>query len=59
MAKAEDGGAGLIVQVRCADEGNGLSRGSNALVVSYDDKREVYEVTPFDDILPAKSSPDA
>ena len=59
MAKADDGGAGLIVQVRCSDEDNGLTRGANALVVSYDAQREVYEVTPFDDILPVEASPDA
>ena len=59
MARAEDGGAGLIVQVRCDAEANGLTRGSSALVVSYDHRREVYEVTPFDDILPSKRSADA
>lgn len=48
MARAEDGGAGLIVQVRCDAEGNGLGRGSSALVVRYDAQREIYEVTPFD-----------
>lgn len=48
MARAEDGGAGLIVQVRCDAAENGLRRGSSALVVSYDSVREVYEVTPFD-----------
>jgi hypothetical protein len=52
MAKASDGGAGLLVQVRCDADGNGLGRGSNALVVSYDDKREVYEVVPFEDLPP-------
>lgn len=51
-ARAEDGGAGLIVQVRC-DPGNRLSRGDRALVVSYDEAREVYEVTPLQDILPS------
>jgi hypothetical protein len=52
MAKAEDGGAGLLVQVRCDADDNGLGRGSNALVVAYDDKREVYEVVPFEDLPP-------
>lgn len=51
-ARAEDGGAGLIVEVRC-DPGNRLGRGDRALVVSYDDAREVYEVTPLQDILPS------
>jgi hypothetical protein len=60
MAKAEDGGAGLLVQVRCDAEGNGLRRGSNAVVVAYDASREVYEVAPFDDIPvgPAVTRPD-
>ena len=53
-AKADDGGAGLIIQVRC-DSANKLTRGSNALVVSFDDDREAYEVTPVDDILPSKA----
>jgi len=59
VAKAEDGGAGLIVQVRCEADENGLTRGSSALVLSYDSVREVYEVTPFDDILQPKPSSDA
>ena len=51
MARAEDGGAGLIVQVRC-DASCHLTRGQRALVVSYDEVREVYEVTSLGDILP-------
>ncbi len=54
-AKADDGGAGLIISVRCDSENN-LSRGSKALVVSYDREREVYEVTPVDDILPSEAT---
>jgi hypothetical protein len=57
MARAEDGGAGLIVQVRCA-AGNSLGRGHRALVVSFDEAREVYEVTPLGDILP-NDAPDS
>lgn len=52
-ANAEDGGAGLIVQVRC-ESANKLTRGDRALVVSYDEAREVFEVTPIDDILPSE-----
>lgn len=51
-AKAEDGGAGLIIRVRC-DTANTLSRGSNALVVSYDAERDAYEVAPVDDMIPS------
>lgn len=54
-AKAEDGGAGLIVRVRC-DSANSLTRGSKALVVSYDAKRDAYEVTPIGDILPSEAA---
>jgi hypothetical protein len=54
MAKAEDGGPGLLVQVRC-DQPNELGRGHRALVVSYDEAREVYEVASLGDILPDRS----
>lgn len=59
-AKAADGGSGLLISIRC-DRENTLTRGSKALVVSYDPKREVYEVTSVQDIVPSeaasKSSP--
>lgn len=54
QAQAEDGGAGLIVQVRC-DGDNRLGRGSQALVVSYDAVREAYEVAPLEDIVPSEA----
>ncbi|MBC8074011.1 MAG: glycine zipper family protein [Deltaproteobacteria bacterium] len=54
-ATAEDGGAGLIVQVRC-ESTNRLTRGDRALVVSYDEARETFEVTPIDDLLPSDTS---
>lgn len=53
-ALADDGGAGLIVEVRC-DGDNTLGRGSQALVVSYDEAREAYEVAPLDDIVPSEA----
>jgi len=52
VAKVDDGGAGLLVQIRC-DAPNPLTRGQRALVVSYDEAREVYEVTPIDDLIPS------
>ncbi len=55
-ATAEDGGAGLIVQVRC-ESPNKLGRGDRALVVSYDEAREAFEVTPIDDILSEEPGP--
>lgn len=54
-AQAADGGSGLILSVRC-DAENNLTRGSKALVVSYDREREVYEVTPVDDMLPSEAA---
>jgi hypothetical protein len=54
QALAEDGGAGLIVPVRC-DGDHGLRRGSQALVVSWDSVREAYEVAPVDDIVPSEA----
>ncbi len=55
-ARAEDGGAGLIVQVRC-DPPNELARGARALVVSYDEAREVYEVTALGDLVSPDGGP--
>lgn len=46
QAELDDGGAGLVVQVRC-DAGNTLRKGDKALVVSFDDDREAYVVEPF------------
>lgn len=46
---AEDGGAGLLVEIRC--EPDRLKRGDKALVISHDDLREFYEVEPMDDIM--------
>lgn len=44
QAEIEDGGAGLLVQVRSA-EPNGLTRGSHALVFEYDNDEGVYHIT--------------
>lgn len=55
VAKAEDGGAGLLVQVRC-DTPNSFKRGDRALVLSFDEEREVYEVAPIDDLIPLDKS---
>ena len=50
QAEIDDGGAGLIVQVRCNEE-NQLRRGSQALVFDYDPDREVFKVVPLEDDL--------
>ncbi len=52
-ARAEDGGAGLILRVR-AEPGNHLTRGSKASVVAFDSERDAYEVAPVHDILPSE-----
>lgn len=44
QAEIEDGGAGLLVQVRAA-EPNSLTRGSHALVFEYDADDGVYHIT--------------
>lgn len=55
-ARADDGGAGLLLQIRC-DAGNGLHRGSRALVIAFDVASETYEVTPVEDMLSPESRP--
>ena len=48
QAEVEDGGAGLLVQVRC-DESNDLTRGSQALIFDYDPDEGIFHVSRFDD----------
>ncbi len=48
QAEFEDGGAGLLVQVR-AKQGNGLTKGSKALIVSRDERVSAYWVRPYED----------
>ena len=50
QAILEDGGAGLLVRVRC-DEARGLIRGSQALLVDYDEEADVFDVEPMDGLL--------
>jgi hypothetical protein len=52
-AKLIEEGNAFLIQIRCDDGENQLTRGSKALVVSYDEERRAYEVTPVDDILPS------
>ncbi len=51
-AEIDDGGAGLLVDVRCAEE-NTLSRGDYALVYDYDREADVFLVKPAEDGLSA------
>ncbi len=48
QAEVDDGGAGLIIQVRCS-ENNTLTRGSAALIFDFDSQREIYKVVPLDE----------
>lgn len=48
QAEVEDGGAGLIVQVRCTEPGR-LTRGDRAVIFDYKD--EIFYVGPLDETL--------
>lgn len=48
QAEFDDGGAGLLIQVR-AREGNGLSKGSKALIIGRDEERDAFLVQLYDD----------
>lgn len=50
QATVNDGGAGVLVQVRCA-HGNTLKRGDEALILSYDAAADTYEIEPMDELL--------
>jgi hypothetical protein len=54
QAEVADGGAGLLVQVRCA-EANELTRGSQALIFDYDSDAGVFHVARFDDAVDARA----
>lgn len=49
-AEIHDGGAGIVAPVRC-DHPNALTRGADALVVEYDEKRGAYVVEPLAALL--------
>lgn len=50
QAEVDDGGAGLLVSIRCETEG-ALKRGSRALIIDYDAEQDVYFVEPYDNLL--------
>jgi hypothetical protein len=50
QATLEDGGAGLILQVRCDDRGR-LKRGDRALIIGWDADDEGFSVEPLDAML--------
>jgi hypothetical protein len=55
-AEIEDGGAGLLAEVRCF-EPNQLTRGSRAVVFHYDRAAELYHVVPADPLLEPAGGP--
>ncbi|MCP4043414.1 MAG: ubiquinone biosynthesis protein [Gammaproteobacteria bacterium] len=48
QAEFEDGGAGLLIQVR-SETGNGLTKGSKALIIARDEQKEAFRVRSYDD----------
>ncbi len=53
QAELADGGAGLILSVRCAKE-NDLKRGDLVVIVSYDEEKDTYDVEPVDWLEPGE-----
>lgn len=51
QALIEDGGAGLLVRVRC-DDPAALARGDQAIITAYDADEDVYDVEPLRALLP-------
>ena len=54
-AECEDGGAGLIIPVRC-DRKNNVRRGDRVLIISFDSSREAFVVEPLMDQTVSSSS---
>jgi hypothetical protein len=50
QAMLQDGGAGLILDVRCDTPGL-LRKGDRALLVSWDEDKEVFHVEPMEDLM--------
>jgi len=50
QATLEDGGAGLILDVRC-DTPDVLRQGDRALLVSWDDDKDAFVIEPMEDLL--------
>jgi hypothetical protein len=55
QAEAKDGGAGLVIEVRC-EEPNTLKKGDEALVISFDRAAECYWVEPMESLLADRPS---
>jgi hypothetical protein len=50
-------GADLVLSIRC-EEANALGRGDEALIIDYDDDRDVYLVEPYADLLEGAEADD-
>lgn len=57
QAEMNDGGAGLLLHIRCADDST-LQKGDEALVIDYDAQRDVYLVAPMKGLLPGETGAD-
>ena len=55
QGKLDDGGADLVINIRCDVSNNGLKKGSEALVIGYDDQTNVYHVEPMEELLLASN----
>ena len=47
----DDGGADLVINIRSDETNNGLKKGSEALIIGYDDDTNVYHVESMEDLL--------
>ena len=54
QAELADGGAGLILSVRC-EKKNELKRGDLVVIVSYDEEKDTYDVEPVDWLEPGET----
>jgi len=48
QANFSDGGAGLILPVRCDTKDNGIKRGDRVLIIGYDSETRLYQVEPYE-----------
>lgn len=55
QAEIDDGGAGLLIQVRCPRE-NHLTKGAEAVLYEYDEELEAFLVAPLDRKGPSQAS---
>lgn len=56
QARVEDGGAGLIIEIRASGKA-ALKRGDRALLLSWDPVREAFEAERYDDLLEKPGAP--